>query len=174
MLVVKFVVKSLCEFFFLNFIHPMGLENLAQGLKNSAFFVIMSPVYVQFQLETVKSSLQKSYWLGKPANYFSTKHLKDLDSKILVGPFLLRIFCNSDSKSKTLLGGTNYSTHRTSVVLLLKVMIGQGQRSDRHNNISQASIQSILQWKYFMSSENSWLWDLYQWLKKSYMFFKPG
>lgn len=34
-LVVKFVVKSLCEFFFLYFIHPVGLESLAQGLKNS-------------------------------------------------------------------------------------------------------------------------------------------
>lgn len=67
-LVVKCVVKSLREFFFFNFIHPVGLENLARGLKNSVFFVIISPVNAQFQLETMNSSLQKNYWLGNPDN----------------------------------------------------------------------------------------------------------
>lgn len=65
----------------------MGLENLAQGLKNSAFFFIIIPVNAQFQLETVKSSLQKSYCLEKPDNYFSTQHLKIWTQKSLWVPF---------------------------------------------------------------------------------------
>lgn len=55
-----------------------------------------------------------------------------------------------------------------------RLWLGRDKDLTMHNNISQASMQGILQWKYFMSSENSWLWDLYQWLKKSYKLFKPG